>query len=118
MRGGDRKTLTPANHLVENSVVEHFSLFKRTYEPAVRLEGCGIRISHNRFRFSSSSAIQGLPSSQGSPASHGLSKLVSGGEDGAAMTLNTQASLGNSETYSAAADGSDLFIVGDASRRQ
>ena len=39
-------------------MVEHFSLFKRTYEPAVLVEGCGIRIAHNRFRFSSSSAMR------------------------------------------------------------
>lgn len=58
IRGGDRKTLTPANHFVENTMVEHFSLFKRTYEPAVHLEGCGFRIHHNRFCFSSSSAMR------------------------------------------------------------
>ena len=58
IRGGDRKTLTPANHFAENTIVEHFSLFKRTYEPAVHLEGCGIRINHNRFCFSSSSALR------------------------------------------------------------
>jgi len=56
--GGDRKTLTPASHFVEQTVVENFSLFKRTYEPAVHLTGCGIRISNNRFRYSSSSAMR------------------------------------------------------------
>jgi hypothetical protein len=58
IRGGDRKTLIPANHIVENTVVEHFALFKRTYEPAVHVEGCGIRINQNRFRYSSSSAMR------------------------------------------------------------
>jgi len=58
IKGGDRKTLTPANHFVENSVVEHFSLFKRTYEPAVHIDGCGHRISNNRFSYSSSSAMR------------------------------------------------------------
>ena len=33
IEGGDRRTLTPAGHFVENSVVETFSTFKRTYEP-------------------------------------------------------------------------------------
>ena len=56
--GGDRKTLTPGNHFVEHTIVEHFSLFKRTYEPAVHLSGCGNRISNNRFRYSSSSAMR------------------------------------------------------------
>ena len=58
MKGGNRKTLDPAGHFVDHTVVEHFSLFKRTYEPAVHLDGCGMRVSHNRFRFSSSSAMR------------------------------------------------------------
>lgn len=56
--GGDRKTLTPSGHRIEHCVVEHFSLFKRTYEPAVLFDGCGITISHNRFGHSSSSAMR------------------------------------------------------------
>ncbi len=55
---GDRKTLTPSEHTIEHNIVEHFSLFKRTYEPAVHFEGCGIRIANNRFRYSSSSAMR------------------------------------------------------------
>jgi hypothetical protein len=58
MKGGDRKNLVPANHFIENTIVEHFSLFKRTYEPAVYLDGCGMRVSNNRFRYSSSSAMR------------------------------------------------------------
>jgi hypothetical protein len=56
--GGDRKTLTPGGHFVEHTVVEHFSLFQRTYEPAILLTGCGIRVSNNRFSDSSSSAMR------------------------------------------------------------
>ncbi len=56
--GGDRKNLIPANHFVENTVVADFSLFKRTYEPAVHAEGCGIVIRNNRFMNSSSSAMR------------------------------------------------------------
>lgn len=58
LTGGDRRTLTPAGHFVENTVVEYFSQFKRTYEPALYLEGCGLRASHNRFWYSSSSAMR------------------------------------------------------------
>jgi len=58
MKGGDRKNLVAANHFIENTIIEHFSLFKRTYEPAVYLEGCGMRASNNRFRYSSSSAMR------------------------------------------------------------
>jgi hypothetical protein len=58
IRGGDRRTLAPAGHFVEHTVVEHFSLFQRTYEPAILLDGCGIRIASNCFRYSSSSAMR------------------------------------------------------------
>lgn len=58
MKGGDRKNLVAANHFIENTVIEHFSLFKRTYEPAVYLDGCGMSVTNNRFRFSSSSAMR------------------------------------------------------------
>ena len=56
--GGDRRTLTPAGHFVEHTVVENFSISQRTYEPAIHLTGCGIRIANNRFRNSSSSAMR------------------------------------------------------------
>jgi hypothetical protein len=56
--GGDRRTLAPAGHFVEHTVVENFSILRRTYEPAVHLTGCGIRIANNRFRNSSSSAMR------------------------------------------------------------
>ncbi len=58
VRGGDRKNLNPANHFVRNTVVRDFSLFKRTYQPAVHAEGCGILIANNRFMNSSSSAMR------------------------------------------------------------
>lgn len=58
IKGGDRKTLEPAGHFVEHTVIEHFSLFKRTYQPAIHLEGCGIRVANNRFSHSSSSAMR------------------------------------------------------------
>lgn len=58
MKGGDRKNLQPANHFIDHTIVEHFSLFKRTYEPAVYLEGCGMRVFNNRFTHSSSSAMR------------------------------------------------------------
>lgn len=58
IKGGDRKTLTPGNHFVEHTVIEHFSLFKRTYEPAIHLDGCGMQIANNLFRHSSSSAMR------------------------------------------------------------
>ncbi len=47
IKGGDRKTLTPSGHFVENCHIHHFSRWDRTYTPAVYAEGVGIRIAHN-----------------------------------------------------------------------
>ncbi len=47
--GGDRRTLTPAGHVVENCEVYNFSRIDRTYTPAVFMDGAGIRIAHNSF---------------------------------------------------------------------
>ena len=58
MTGGDRKTLEPAGFTVSNTIVDRFSLFKRTYEPAVFFHGVGLLVSHNRFSHSSSSALR------------------------------------------------------------
>ncbi|MCU0314966.1 MAG: right-handed parallel beta-helix repeat-containing protein [Fimbriimonadaceae bacterium] len=39
--GGDRRTLTPSNHLIENCVIEKVSRWNRTYNPAVLVNGVG-----------------------------------------------------------------------------
>ncbi len=57
-RGGNRKMLDPAGYVVENTIVENFSLFKHTYEPAVFFEGTGMSIRHNLFQGSTSSAMR------------------------------------------------------------
>lgn len=56
--GGDRKNLTPGGHVVENCTVADISRLKRTYTPAVHLDGCGNRIAHNRFERIPSSAMR------------------------------------------------------------
>jgi tetratricopeptide (TPR) repeat protein len=45
--GGDRKTLAPGGHFVENCDIHDFSRLVRTYAPAVHMDGCGNRIAHN-----------------------------------------------------------------------
>jgi hypothetical protein len=55
--GGLRKTLTPANFYVENTVIQHFSLRKRTDDPAVLMTGCGMRVSNNRIQHASANAF-------------------------------------------------------------
>ena len=58
LTGGDRKKLEPCRFCVDNTIVDNFSLFKRTYEPAVLVEGVGMMISHCLFSNSSSSALR------------------------------------------------------------
>jgi hypothetical protein len=58
MDGGDRKSLQPGRHFVENCTVTDISRLKRTYTPAVHLDGCGNRIAHNRFENMPSSALR------------------------------------------------------------
>ncbi len=45
--GGDRATLTPGGHFVENCRIHNFGRIDRTYTPAVHLEGVGNRVAHN-----------------------------------------------------------------------
>ena len=56
--GGDRTTLEPGGHVVENCTVADIARLKRTYAPAVHLDGCGNRIAHNRFERIPSSAMR------------------------------------------------------------
>ncbi len=45
--GGDRKTLTPAGHVVEDNHIHHIARWSKCYVPAVLGGGVGIRIAHN-----------------------------------------------------------------------
>ena len=45
--GGDRATLTPGRHFVENCRLHGFGRIDRTYTPAIQLEGVGHRVAHN-----------------------------------------------------------------------
>lgn len=56
--GGDRKTLEASGYEFTNTIVDNFSLFKRTYMPAVLFRGVGLEISHCLFQHSSSSALR------------------------------------------------------------
>ena len=58
MNGGDRKSLESAEFSVSDNIVENFSLYQRTYEPAVFFHGVGLNVAHNLFRHSSSSALR------------------------------------------------------------
>jgi hypothetical protein len=56
--GGGRQALTPGRHFVENCRIFDISRLKRTYAPAVHLDGCGNRIAHNLFENIPSSALR------------------------------------------------------------
>ncbi|TFG40250.1 MAG: right-handed parallel beta-helix repeat-containing protein, partial [Syntrophobacterales bacterium] len=58
LTGGDRKTLTPADHFVENCLMHSLGRLDHTYVPGIRMEGVGIRAAHNRFYDCPSSAIR------------------------------------------------------------
>ncbi len=58
VNGGDRQTLSPGGHFVENCTVSDISRIKRTYAPAVHMDGCGNRVAHNLFERIPSSAMR------------------------------------------------------------
>lgn len=46
--GGDRRTLSPAGHVIEACHIERFSRLSHSYRPAVAVEGVGIQVLRNR----------------------------------------------------------------------
>jgi len=56
--GGDRKALIPCNHLVENNHIWQIGQWSRSYQPAVLLDGVGMRVSHNLIHDGPHNAIQ------------------------------------------------------------
>ncbi|NLY00460.1 MAG: hypothetical protein GXY83_30565 [Rhodopirellula sp.] len=47
LSGGDRKSLTPAGHYAVNNHIHDYGLWDRMYQPAVAINGVGIRVAHN-----------------------------------------------------------------------
>ena len=47
LSGGDRKTLEPAGHFVENNDIHNYGRWNRMYQPAISMNGVGIRASNN-----------------------------------------------------------------------
>ncbi|MBT4818469.1 MAG: hypothetical protein HN742_13750 [Lentisphaerae bacterium] len=56
-RGGDQKTLTPGNHLIENNHIHHFGQFVSTYRPGAAVYGTGNRIRHNLIHHAQHQAV-------------------------------------------------------------
>jgi len=47
LHGGDRLTLTPCNHFADNNHIYNTGISRRTHAGPIRLEGVGLRASHN-----------------------------------------------------------------------
>ncbi len=58
VNGGDRKTLAPGGHVVENCHIHHLSRIDHTYTPAVLAGGAGNRVAHNLMHDINSSAVR------------------------------------------------------------
>jgi hypothetical protein len=58
LHGGDVRTLTRGNNLVENTMVNDFSRVDRCYAPAVAMGGVGNRLAYNLFCDSPGHAIR------------------------------------------------------------
>lgn len=56
--GGDRKTLTPGGHFIENCHIWELSRIDHTYTPAILISGVGNRIAHNYCHDMASSAVR------------------------------------------------------------
>ena len=55
--GGERRTLTPSGHFAANNHIWKFQKLRRTYHPAISLNGVGNRAVHNLIHDSPHSAI-------------------------------------------------------------
>jgi hypothetical protein len=58
MRGGDRKTLTPGHHFVDNNHIHGYGMITQAFSGAVMCEGVGNRIAHNKIHDAPFSGIQ------------------------------------------------------------
>ena len=56
--GGNRRTLAPAQHFVENCFMHSLGRVDRTFVPGITMQGVGIRAAHNRFQDCPASAIR------------------------------------------------------------
>lgn len=55
--GGDRRTLVKAETLVEGCHIHDWALFRRTYAPAIGVNGCGVTLRRNRMHDAPHSAV-------------------------------------------------------------
>ncbi|MGB9642781.1 MAG: right-handed parallel beta-helix repeat-containing protein [Candidatus Ratteibacteria bacterium] len=47
LEGGERKTLTPGNNEIVNNHIHGYSLWIKTYRPAIKINGVGNRVANN-----------------------------------------------------------------------
>jgi len=54
--GGVKATLKKANNLIDNNLITHWALYKRTFTPAIDVAGQGTTVSHNELAHSTATA--------------------------------------------------------------
>lgn len=57
LSGGDRATLTPANHFADNNHIYNTSVIRRTHAGPISLQGVGLRAAHNLIHHEPHTAI-------------------------------------------------------------
>lgn len=57
LEGGDRKTLTPSNNIIENCDISHYGRFQASGVMGVHVAGCGAIVRHNHFHHAPDRAI-------------------------------------------------------------
>lgn len=57
IRGGDRRTLTPGEHVIRGNDIHDFSRWLRTRNPGINLDGVGNRVESNRIHDAPHQAI-------------------------------------------------------------
>lgn len=57
LHGGDGEKLIKSNNMVTNNEIHDFSMDRRTYAPAIEINGCGNTVSHNEIYNSPHMAI-------------------------------------------------------------
>ena len=54
--GGVKASLKKANNLIDNNLITHWALYKRTFTPAIDVSGQGTTVSHNELAYSTATA--------------------------------------------------------------
>ena len=97
--GGDRKTLTRADSVVEGCLLRDWGGFQRTYAPALDVSGCGVTVRRNRMHDAPHSAVIYGGNEHLFEFNEVFRVLLETGDAGAFYTGRDWASMGNVLRY-------------------